>query len=72
MPGSGRAGRRRSAAYRDAQRLAADWDDRAARSEPFGLIPVVIVDTARPVECADLVQRIERATWSGAGDARAD
>lgn len=53
--------RRRAAVHRDDQRLAQDWHIWAERAEPLGLAPTVLVDTTRPVDCADLAPRVERA-----------
>ncbi|WP_412752854.1 AAA family ATPase [Krasilnikovia sp. M28-CT-15] len=50
--------RRRAALHADAQRLATDWADWAARGEPLALGPVLRVDTSRRVDlpalCADV------------------
>ncbi|MBH0779241.1 AAA family ATPase [Nocardia bovistercoris] len=53
--------RRRSPLHRDEQRLAEDWDAWAERAAPLGLAPVVPVDTAKPVDAADLARRIRHA-----------
>ncbi|MFB4294882.1 AAA family ATPase [Nonomuraea sp. ATR24] len=52
------ASRRRSALYQDERRLADDWQTWAAKAEPLGLIPTVMVDTSRPVDCAWLAAQI--------------
>jgi predicted kinase len=52
------AARARAALHEDARRLAEDWDDWAARSEPLALTPVVTVDTSRPVEPDQLARTI--------------
>lgn len=54
--------RRRSDLYRDRQRLADHWEAWAERAEPLGLVPIVFVDTTRPVDCAELAVRIELAS----------
>ncbi|WP_328392117.1 AAA family ATPase [Nocardia sp. NBC_00416] len=54
------AGRRRAALHRDELRLAADWDSWAEQATPLGIGPVVVVDTTRPVDCAELAIRIGR------------
>ncbi|WP_280340285.1 hypothetical protein [Nocardia neocaledoniensis] len=53
--------RQRDALYKDTQRLASDWDTWAEHASPLGLAPTVLVDTTRPVNCADLAQYIEHA-----------
>jgi predicted kinase len=50
------ASRRRAALYQDEQRLADDWAIWAARAEPLGLLPTVVVDTTQPVDCAELAE----------------
>ncbi|MFD4431333.1 AAA family ATPase [Nocardia sp. NPDC058497] len=53
------AARRRAPLHRDDQRLADDWTVWAEQAEPLGLTPVVVIDTTRPVDCADLVEQIK-------------
>lgn len=53
--------RRRAALYQDEQRLADDWMVWAEQAEPLGLTPTVVIDTTRPVDYADLVERIKAA-----------
>ncbi|MGW6727233.1 AAA family ATPase [Nocardia sp. NPDC055029] len=55
------ASRRRTVLHRDEQRLAEDWTVWAEQAEPLGLMPTVVIDTTRPVDCADLARRIKIA-----------
>lgn len=52
------ASRRRAELYQDELRLARDWGDWVARGRPLGLTPTVVVDTAKPVDIAELATRI--------------
>jgi predicted kinase len=54
--------RHRADYYRDEQHLADDWDVWAEQATPLGLTTVLVVDTTRPVDHADLAQRIDRVT----------
>ncbi|WP_176903101.1 AAA family ATPase [Nonomuraea maritima] len=56
------ASRRRSTLYQDERRLADDWQTWAAKAEPLGLIPTVMVDTSRPVDCVWLAAQINHHT----------
>jgi len=51
--------RRRSAVFADAERLATDYDDWAARAEPLALGPVLRLGTSGPVDVAGVCERIE-------------
>ncbi|RZU50119.1 putative kinase [Krasilnikovia cinnamomea] len=53
--------RRRAAVHADAQRLATDWADWAARGEPLALGPVLRVDTTRRVDLPALCADVRRA-----------
>lgn len=53
--------RRRAALYQDEQHLADDWTAWAGQAEPLGLTPTVVIDTTRPVDCADLAEKIKLA-----------
>ncbi|WP_412744739.1 AAA family ATPase [Krasilnikovia sp. MM14-A1004] len=53
--------RRRAAVHADAQRLATDWADWAARAEPLALGPVLRVNTSRPVDLPALCVGVRAA-----------
>ncbi|GAB1642975.1 AAA family ATPase [Krasilnikovia sp. MM14-A1259] len=58
------AARRRAAVHGDADRIATDWADWAARAEPLALGPVVQVDTSRPVDVLALCAQVRDAIGS--------
>ncbi|MGF6887297.1 putative kinase [Nocardia sp. GAS34] len=63
------AGRRRAAVHQDEQRLVDHWDTWAEHAEPLRIGPVIVVDTASPVDCARLAAQVGRATM-GRGSRR--
>ncbi|MGW4533595.1 AAA family ATPase [Nocardia sp. NPDC004340] len=52
------ASRQRAAVHQDLLSLSENWDDWAAKAAPLGLTPVIVVDTTRTVDFADLAQRV--------------
>lgn len=50
--------RHRAPFYEDDQRLANDWPAWAEHAAPLGLTPMLMVDTAHPVDCAALAAHI--------------
>jgi len=55
------AARDRSAMYEDARHLVEDWPSWSIAARPLGLVPVVRVDTTRPVDHDQLAASVQAA-----------